>query len=428
MVCKYCGFQNNSESRFCGGCGRKLVQKKRPNRFFWGLFAVSLVIVGIIIGMLIPAENVVCKLPMNTAEITQVIPMDNGAVAVLYTDGTARVSGDSHIAGIVSAWTHVRELIYDPMNPLCGYEPLLLALTEDGSVLSTELDLSGWKNIKKIIFHYEGIVGITTDGKVMALGNWEDDSFLTSLSNVEDLIYADIQDIWGCLMKDGSVGIFDSHGYQYENHWNSVKELRDSGHGFYAIMLDGTVDGQIEDTYAGLTGAVKLVDYYDWVFGISADGRLLTHNNGNIYMDAGQLWVDTPGNPYHMGEVDTRQFNQVRDVVAFRGLILLNEDGTVVDMCEGLDWDLSAWEDIRSVYGADEWSGWEMPTLYGIRRDGSVIVAQREVYADEQTVMNHYRGWKLQALYLGNGGAIGVTTEGKLVGDGAYEYTDFSVF
>lgn len=60
--------------------------------------------------------------------------------------------------------------------------------------------------------------------------------------------------------------------------------------------------------------------------------------------------------------------------------------------------------------------------------NGSVIATRYNWDRMMQTVTDQYRGWKLQDIYTGNGGVVGLTMDGKLVGDGIYENVDFSVF
>ena len=166
--------------------------------------------------------------------------------------------------------------------------------------------------------------------------------------------------------------------------------------------------------------------YNDYLFGISGNGKLLTHNGGNIYTNFGSLMVDVPGCPYYAGEVDISRFTQVKDILPFRGLILLNKDGTVRAIGE-TEWSLGAWSQIEQVCGYDD-SDAQSAMLYGLRRDGTVIANEFRYSDGRQNVNNQYRGWKLRDMYEGWGGVIGLTTDGKLVGDGAYRNVDFSIF
>ena len=170
------------------------------------------------------------------------------------------------------------------------------------------------------------------------------------------------------------------------------------------------------------------MDYEDWLFGISADGRLLTHNGGNIDPNTGDLWVADINDPYdNANAIDINQFEQVKDIVPFGGLVVLNEDGTVQFLGAYPDWNFSNWYDVQKVYGV--WNKeLNSKSLYGIRQDGSIIVNRYDQSANSQTVTGQYRGWKLKELYCAEGGVIGLTTDGSLVGDGIFENVDFSVF
>lgn len=372
------------------------------------------------------------RIPQENVGIAQVLPVYDGTVAVLYTDGTVRVSDNSHFLGGVSGWCDVEKLFYNETYEWNDGEvlefPVLFGLTKDGSVLSTDGSLSGWTNVKELHFTWQGIAGVTGDGKVLANGTWEDSSFLTNMTDVEHLVYSDIQDLWGCLRKNGCVTIHGAYMDSAEIRWTNVKELRSSGHAFYVIKNDGTVDGGVEDDQSGLNGAAKVVDYEDWLFGISTDGRLLTYNGGNISPNAGAMRVADINDPYDQANaIDISQFDQIKDIVPFEGLILLNEDGTVQFLGAYPEWDFRAWHDIQRVYGTVD-EEWIVRSVYGIRKDGSVIVNQYDGSTVRYATKDQYRGWKLQELYCTEGGVVGLTTDGKLVGDGIYENLDFSVF
>jgi len=371
MVCKYCKYQNSMRAKYCAGCGRKLSQKNQNNTNVLISVVACVLIISIGIGTLFfKADDAVNKaggkgLSENgstgvaaqsmAAEVRQVLPIEDGSVAVLYADGTVRTSENSQFLEVVQDWKNVKQIYYNKVldwrDGEWHDESSLVGLTESGSVLSADGSLSGWCNVKELYFNWQGIVGVTRDGQVLAEGEWEDASFLTDLSEVETLV--NNGEIWGCLKKDGSVEFVNGDLYVdgYPSHWRNVKELRASDHGFYAIMKDGTLEGQFDDTYVGLRDAAKVVDFEDWLFGISADGRLLTHNGGNIYTNTGDMMVEVPGLSYYGEEIDISQFDHVREIVPFGGLILLNSDGTVQFIGAYPEWDFSNWNDIQKVYG-----------------------------------------------------------------------------
>lgn len=366
--------------------------------------------------------------PGTDAEISQVLPMEDGSVAVLYTDGVVRVSGNAHFAEEVSDWEGVTRLYYDQYSVFDG-EPILVGVTENNGVVTTEEDIPypHWGNAAELHFPYWGIVAVTENGAVDIYGgsDFEYREQMTELKNVKDLVYSDIQDIWCILKKDGSVQMLGDYIDPSEICWKNVKEVRDSGHSFYVIKKNGTVAG-IEKPYAGLNGAVKLADYNDCIFGLSAGGRLLTHNGGNIYVNTGDMVVDVPGLTYYSGEVDISRFNKVKDILGFEGLVLLNKDGTA-EAFSYAEWDLSNWNNIEKIYGCSD-QDWNNLWLYGIRKDGTVIRNQFDLSGWTETSTDNFGNWKLSELYEGNGGVVGLTVDGELVGDGIYENLDFSVF
>ncbi len=439
-----CGYENHAKAQYCARCGHKLSGRKYIVRK-WLAAAVCLVIAGIGICNIVSgravAENenggIFCFLPIQKkAEIKQVLPAEDGSVAVLYTDGTVRISGNYPHAEAVSNWTDVEKLYccqkFKWQQGGFKEGSWYFGLTEDGSVLATDGTLSDWQDVKELHFIWQGAVGVTNSGKVLVEDTWQEEvsrQIFEELSDVDTLVYADIQSIFACLKKDGTVTLISEDGFldPYEVHWENVKEVRDSGHAFYVIREDGSVAGGVGDDSSGLAGAVKVVDYEDWLFGISADGRLLTQTGGNIYTNTGVLMVADPGSSCYGGEVDISRFDQVRDIAACWGLILMNRDGTVESVSSWPEWDLSSWDYVEKVCGIwDE--QWENIILYGIKSDGSVIMTRYNCKRMEQTETDRYLGWNLREIYPCDGGVVGMTTDGELVGDGIFADVDFSVF
>lgn len=430
MICRYCGYESSLRADYCGNCGAKLRQEK-PKKWILPVAAVCLVLAVVLAGGLIFGKTV-----REKAEICQVLPMKEGVVAALYTDGTVRVAGHDALSQGTAQWEQVQK-IYD--HSQCSwesgsshYERNLLGLTQAGTVLSTGEDLSHWTDVKEIYVLWDGIAAVTHGGRVLLQGDWEDETFLNTMAGLRDVQMLAVRDeTWGWVTKTGDVGFAFSSGYYYEipeaAYWKNVTELRASDHGMYVLMADGTVGGQFDETYSGLTGAAQVVDFEDWLFGVSPEGNLLTNNGGNVHPNAGDLRVTNPQDPYDTGGWEIRQFTQVKEIVPFGGLVLLNEDGTVQFLGEYPNWDFDSWYDIRKVCGTYD-TDWNYRYLYGIRSDGSVIRNRYDNHELDQTVTDQYRGWKLQDIFCLDGGAVGLTVDGKLVGDGIYENLDFSVF
>lgn len=396
--------------------------------------------------MLLLSGNAFAGANHSAASIKQVEPMFDGVVAVLYSDGTVRVAGDSRLSDIVGNWSNVARIQYSHWSPYCD-RLFIYGLTEDGTVLTSEGNIPDWSHMKDVLFFKQGVVGVTEDGNVLTMGTWKDTSILTNLTDVQELAYWGEFGGWTCLKKDGSVYfLLDGGPFKWEEEdaspvqvgncwvhkWSNVKEIYFTGHSLYAIKNDGTVEGTLKDTYAGLRDIVKAVDVHDSVIGISADGRLLTDTGGNIFTNTGAWVIAEPGTPYYGGEVDISQFNQVRDIAYNQsGLFLLNRDGTV-EAIDIINWDFCEWNDIKKIYVVSYWGQDALrrhaTVLYGIRQDGTVITNYATEWSGIQKVTDQYRSWKLQDMYVGWSGVIGLTTDGELVGDGAYKNVDFSIF
>lgn len=423
MLCKRCGYQNTTEARYCIHCGKKLQSGKKPEKKQLLMCTAFILLIGLFAGLWIFGYFRNGDRPVfHNTEVVQVVPMEDGSVAVLYANGAVKVAGHPEFAQTVSAWEGVTQLYYDRYSVFRDNAPILAGLKEDGTVVTTDVDLSAWQNVKTLSLGYWGIIGITDDGRVLTCGDETILSGLNGLTNVESLVYADILETWGCLKKDGSVYLISEYTDRNRIYWDNVQEIRTSGHSFYVIKRDGTVGGGMEDTRSGLRGAVKVVDYNDWIFGISADGRLLTHDGGNIYTNTGDMMVGKAAAGLYGGEVDIGQFTQIRDIVPYYGLILLNKDGTAESIGAYPSWDLREWNHIKEICGDQR-----DITLYGVREDGSVLVSRYHGERGSQTIIDQYRGWKLQNIYSGFGGMVGLTVDGKFVGDGIYENTDFSL-
>lgn len=429
MICKHYDHKNNADTNSCGGCGRNIVQTSASRKKIFLYTTACLLILALSVGILISKDS-------PAPVIKQVLPMKDGSVTVLYSDGIVRVSGNSALSDAVSGWKNVEKLYYDTKyewTDTGSYsETVLLGLTGDGTLLTTNGTLSDWTNIKEIHVTYQSTIGITQDGNVLMEGDaWDDpdaQAALSAMTDVETLICSDLCG-YLCLKKDGTVYCIMEYGYpEYcVKLWDNVKEIRCSGHAFYAIRNDGTVVHEMDSVSCfNLTNAVKIVHYNDNLFGLSADGRLLTHDGGNIYTNTGDMVVKRGGSPFYGGEVDVNQFNQVKDIFSCWGLILLNQDGTATAIGEYPTWDLSSWNNIQTVKGCYAFDNY---LLYGIREDGSVIRNQYNLYKDTQITTDHYRSWNLKDIYVcSENGAVGLTSEGKLVGDGLYDYLDFTVF
>ncbi len=368
-------------------------------------------------------EPVQISLPALAGDIAQVLPMDSGAVAVLYTDGTVGIAGNDALAGETAAWKHVAQLYYGTD------EGTLAARMTDGTAASTEYDLSGWQNVKELYAGYDGLAGLTQDGRILTAGSWKygDPSGWTDIRTFYE------SEPFG-IRNDGSVICPEDSYYDIVLSWQNVRELY-TGEPLLALLEDGSVVSSYPYGKAeNLQGAVKLLNA-SLPFGLSADGRLLAltaeddwvYNNGDYFtLEKRENSEDYP-NIY----IEDARYRNIRDIFYHWGLIMLKYDGTVDTVNVGYYWDLSSWasiEELTMAYIGD----WGDLRIYGVKNDGSVIVADGQ-YQQTSVTMENYLGWRVLKLFSGSdapwymSGVVGITPEGTLVGDGDYAGTDLSV-
>lgn len=363
-------------------------------------------------------------LPALAGEIAQVLPLDSGAVAVLYTDGTVGVAGNDELAAKVASWKHVEQLYWGTQ------EGALVAHMADGTAASTEFDLSGWSNLQELYVGYECMAGLTKEGTVVTAGSWPDGS-PEGWTGIQEL-YPN-WGVWG-LKMDGSLICTNETDYKDLCSLQNVNQLL-FGHGIYVILEDGRIvsDCFSESEFQYLRNAESFTVIDGWLFGLSADGRLLAQTrDGWVYNNGDYFTVDErpeeDSNP-KINLEDVR-YQNIKALDYQGGLILLKNDGTVDTVNVSCYWDLGKWEGIDKVITACV-GDWGQPRIYGIRADGSVIVADVD-YQQKANNTDNYLGWRVVDLFYGDApwytsGVVGITAEGTLVGDGDYANTDFSV-
>ncbi len=358
----------------------------------------------------------------DTAEITQVLPM-GGYIAVLRSDGTVEVAGNEALDAQVAPWRNVSQI--------WASADYIVALKTDGTVAvagneSLASEVAQWRNMCNIWVNGGQIAAIGTDKTVVSAGQWFGGYSPAGWTNIQDLFYDWGQTCIYGIQSNGDVVARGNFVCDPIKNCKGVKELHEgSSYIIYALLDNGAVMQGLSGRYCpGLTGSVKLV-CSGHMFGLSSDGRLLTET-GKLYTDSGDLYVNNENAEFYL-EIDLSQYRNIKDIVLNTGLVMLKKDGTVDTLNQWGDWDLRNWNNIDRIYSKEAWEDVNSfeNRIYGIRNDGSVIVAS---YKTVQKEMDNYRGWRLKELYAGEGGMVGLTTDGKLVGDGAYENIVHSMY
>lgn len=340
------------------------------------------------------------KLPAVAGDVAQVELLSPGAVAVLRTDGTVDVGGNEALAAQTASWSNVVRLV--------SYYNYLGAIRADGTAVCSFCDLSGWTDIEKLYIDVDCAAGIRSDGTLVTAGTWRSERDPSGWSNMKELYIGEETTIG--LRRDRTVrisnpqrGTCDAIRDAQELYWESGID------NFCARLSDGRFVHANGEEMTGLRGAEK-VELERFMFGLSSDGRLLTEN-GRLYTDGGELYLD-PEYESYVSEADLSRYTNIRDIVCCEGIIMLKNDGTVDWIDHWCQWDFSGWTQIEKLYPG-------CGCVYGLRRDGSVMMATCWG-GDGQS---NYMGWKLKELYVGGESLLGLTPEGKFVGDG--DFSDY---
>lgn len=337
-------------------------------------------------------------LPALAGDVAQVVILESNAVVVLRTDGTVDVAGSSELAAKAASWDNIVKIV-PGSDGIAG-------VRADGTAVCSLCNISGWTDIEDIYIHWDGVAGIKTDGTVVTAGTWEDEYDPSGWKNIKKLYDLEEGSTIG-LKRDGTVLVSGPQNNSGVIGWNNVEEMYGlEGYQICARLNDGSFVNTIGEDMSSLKGCKKIATDR-FVFGVSPDGRLLTQT-GKLYTDGGEIHVK-PESPYYE-EIDISQYTNIRDIVGGPGIIMLKKDGTVDWIDRWTSWDFRSWNQIERIY--TDWYG----HAYGIRRDGSVIVANSQ----DGTSQSNYMDWKLKELFIGDGGVVGLTTDGRLVGDGAF--------
>jgi len=336
-------------------------------------------------------------------------------VSVLYEDGTVGVACKeeyrSHYAQ-VSKWRNIKEIWGDVE---------IWGLREDGTVVTTaQTDVSHLKNVQDFVDGYARMA----DGSMEALSG----GLPLPVDHVKKIVAVNpTYPEWGhrILCEDGTVyfvqEFWSEHNPEIIAHafpdWGRIQDIdRIAAYG-----ADGTVYLH-DELEAQLHGCVKLVESGDLVYGMTADGELKIGGNPERFtpeiMD-GQWYT----------EMEKYRFTGVKDILDHSDMrsgevVILYEDGTVFSPCAPLNNLIRDWTDIETVAWYEDY---DTITLYGLRKDGSVLALESVFGFFDATIYEQYRGWVLEDLYVKRfSGCIGVCPDGTLVGDHAFAGLDYS--
>lgn len=237
----------------------------------------------------------------------------NTASACIKSDGSLCISGNGN------------ESFYSDLVAIDYYSSdMYLALKADGTVISGgDQDVSSWTDIVAVAVSNKYLVGLKSDGSVIALnakGKTVDEvsklKDIVAISATNDSIFA--------LKADGTVDAI-GHYWGYVDAWTDIISISCGSRHIIGLKSDGTVVGaHWEETYESYNNTCEVSEWKNiieicsgasYTMGLKADGTVVAV--GNIYNN--QCNVADWSNIVHIAACDNQAIGLKADgtVVAF---------------------------------------------------------------------------------------------------------------
>ena len=296
----------------------------------------------------------------------------------LKSDGTVLVAGAKGGVEEVLTWNGIKALSVLQYGRGC----FVAGLSADGKVRSAGesfgdrglVNVSSWKDIVKIEVGSDHIVGLKSDGTVVAAGNNRDGQCEVSCWTDVVAISASWHHTVG-LRKDGSVLATGENkdGQCNVDEWRDVIKIKTSDHHTVGLKSNGTVlaVGDNEYDQCDLEEWKDIIDIYldsTSTFGLRSDGTVVASYCLEDASDHLMPWRRV---------VDMYVCNDTP------GVYPLLADGTIPYEEEFDEYDVSGWIDIIAVSGGEG-------HLVGLKSDGTVVAI-----GDNRDGQCNVRGWKL---------------------------------
>ena len=384
------------------------------------------------------------------------VAVGSSHIIALKSDGTVIASGyDSNGETKVTAWKDI-VAVYAGRNWSVG-------LKSDGTVVATgkndnsQCDVSKWTNVKSIVIGYDYTLGITENGSILGKGG----SFWSSSSPIELNNFKNCIEIAGGdshlvgLKSDGTVM---AEGRNYYGQcdvfgWTDVVKIAAAGNLTVGLKSDGTILVTGKHDYAQYNPAQGVNDvsdifvtdsYIAWVYkngtlGATGDGyfwdlRLLPDwleyhkvaDIGTIATGDNFVAVLTKDSKiYVWGDNNSDQrsaeeWTSITTIAAGSNFLLgLKSDGTVVSTYKETynPIDVSSWSDIVAIDAGRDFA-------VGLKSNGTVVAAGEDGYGQ-----TNVRGWKdIIAISVGKDFVIGLKADGTCEAAGYNGYKQCDVY
>lgn len=282
------------------------------------------------------------------------------------------------------------------INAIWVEQDLIVGLRTDGTVVLDDqrdykynkLDVSGWTDIIDICVLGSGIVGLRSDGRVLATGDPQLVSTASSWNRVVQLCGTFFD--FAALRADGSVYWLSGDSERWEDESPSF------------------------ESPAALTNVARLIPGAYTIFGIDKNGKLLPRNcpipksdgvkdicyNSDVTMF---LYSDGTACLYSAGSEDQRwmraaavsRWTDLKQISAGDWIYAgLRRDGTVVSCdLENVFHETDSWRDVTRIWTTSD------GLVFGLRKDGRLYFSGAEV---EKMLANRIRTWSnVRDLFVG---------------------------
>ncbi len=287
----------------------------------------------------------------------------------------------------------------------------LYLLEKDGTVtfigknIDNSIDVSSWKDIKKIESSYGIVVGLKKDGTVVVSG--DNDYGQCNAEQWTDIIdvKCSLNSVVG-LKRDGTVVAVGSNenGQCNVDEWTDIKRIYKGRQNTIGLKKDGTVVAVGENScnqcdVEGWTDIVSINSEDKCTIGLKKDGTVVA-----------------------AGLLTNKDFNnsEWKNIVSiyskYETVVGLKEDGTVVSteyMNEDTGLNISDWNDIVSVsIGNQHFSTF----IVGLKKDGTIVYTSNDKSIEEIEKLKNLDKWReIEYITTDDGNCLlGIDKDGKL--------------
>lgn len=328
-----------------------------------------------------PASCTIAAVRLKDIIISSIHTSPYDYVIGLRDDGTVfAVGNNDNGACEIGSWKDIVSIAVLRGSWKDNYPVYAVGLQRNGRVVIAgdregKFDVSGWTDISTVQSSGKVLLGFKEDGTVVATGGREEDqSRLVAYYVRDDGNTIDRQTYRGVtviLKSDGTVTAEgdNSAGRCNVQGWSNVIKI-------YALekrTLGLRADGRVYDTLGELSDWADVVEIYGdrHLYGVKSDGTVLFCPDWTLND------VDKLTDPSDWQDVDPSSV-RAYESPAYTRLFGIRKNMTVagVGYLRGLQNDFSRWTNIRDIYPG---SIYDRPTLFGLRNDGTVVVAGPDI-------------------------------------------------